>query len=133
MVEYYQNGYSQDGTCNERCGSTCCYISARTISLTEEEIAEIINGLRNGDYLECYVPEIREIIKKGFVIKWGTQKYLKNKTGCGGYEDCMRMKRPCIFLYKDRWSLFDDGACMIYPHRPQMCKDTHDGFLVCTK
>ncbi len=131
MVEYYQNRFNQDGTCNGSCGSTCCYISAGTIFLTREEIGEIINGLQNGDYLGCYEPKIRESIERGFVGEWGRQMYLKNKKNCGGYDDCMKMKRPCIFLDKDEWYLLKEGTCMIYPHRPGICKDTSNGFLSC--
>lgn len=129
MVEYYRSESNQDRICGNGCGSTCCYISAGTIWLTEDEILEIIEGF--DDYLECYKPKIKEIFEKGFVGEWGRLLYLKNKKNCGGYEDCMKMKRPCIFLDKDIWSLSKDGACMIYPHRPQICRNTNEEFLVC--
>lgn len=124
MLTYYGRN-----TCNGNCGSMCCYIGF--ITLTEKEINEITEGYEKGDYLECYCSEIKEILEKGFIIdKWG-KKYLDRKKGFGGYEDCMIMKRPCVFLHKENWSLLENGACMIWPHRPEICENTQDGFLGC--
>ena len=122
-------------SCSKPCESECCYfekysyVIGKNKAITLSEVERLRNAVKHS--LHEFKPEYRERIKRivennEFMIKDKyNEDHLTSDTSLPGISPCMGiMYYPCRFLSGAEKVSNTNKACMIYPFRFQICKNT---------
>ena len=102
---------------------TGCYMDGYGLVIGKSEVERLMYAVnkRPKDFIPQYLSKIKRALQNGNHIKLNDDKYkLKGDKSRNFIEFSMTAYYPCPFLEVDD----DLTACMIYPYRFQICKNT---------